>query len=48
MSVPPPATGGRDRHGPDYAEDTESVLRSVLGLSDYRKIELTESAIAEP
>jgi crotonobetainyl-CoA:carnitine CoA-transferase CaiB-like acyl-CoA transferase len=46
MSVTPPAMGGRlRRHGPNYGEDNDYVLKAVLGLSDDRIRELAESGV---
>jgi crotonobetainyl-CoA:carnitine CoA-transferase CaiB-like acyl-CoA transferase len=46
MSATPPAIGGRlRRSGPNYGEDTEYVLSSVLGLSAERIRQLTESGV---
>jgi crotonobetainyl-CoA:carnitine CoA-transferase CaiB-like acyl-CoA transferase len=46
MSVTPPAMGGRlRRHGPNYGEDNDYVLKTVLGLSDDRIGELAESGV---
>jgi crotonobetainyl-CoA:carnitine CoA-transferase CaiB-like acyl-CoA transferase len=46
MSSTPPAMGGRlRRHGPSYGEDTEYVLKELLGVSDDRIRALRESGV---
>jgi crotonobetainyl-CoA:carnitine CoA-transferase CaiB-like acyl-CoA transferase len=48
MSLTPPAMGGRlRRSGPNYGEDSHFVLSSLLGLSDERIAELTESGVVD-
>ncbi|ODU07732.1 MAG: hypothetical protein ABS81_00840 [Pseudonocardia sp. SCN 72-86] len=46
MSRTPPYIGGRlDRHGPDYAEDTDDVLTGILGLSPERLAALRAAGV---
>jgi crotonobetainyl-CoA:carnitine CoA-transferase CaiB-like acyl-CoA transferase len=46
MSVTPPAIGGRlHRNGPNYGEDNEYVLKSILGLPDEHVRMLMETGV---
>jgi crotonobetainyl-CoA:carnitine CoA-transferase CaiB-like acyl-CoA transferase len=46
MSESPPYIGGRwDRHGPNYGEDNQSVLRDLLGLSPESIEELERDGV---
>ena len=46
MSATPPAMGGRlHRHGPNYGEDSDYVLGSILGLPGDKISELRERGI---
>jgi crotonobetainyl-CoA:carnitine CoA-transferase CaiB-like acyl-CoA transferase len=46
MSATPPAMGGKlHRHGPNYAEDSSYVLKTILGLSDEKITQLSECGV---
>jgi crotonobetainyl-CoA:carnitine CoA-transferase CaiB-like acyl-CoA transferase len=46
MSTTPPAIGGRlRRNGPNYGEDTDYVLSTVLGLPAEQIRQLRESGV---